>query len=141
MTVTKISGEKFHEVEFGTAPGTGTGYIIGMEPIAEFLRVDENEHAARLIGVKYSRHEAGDQRHEDSPPDEDVRITMLVEGEPWRQRVWHDGSHQSIELILNDPGAFIAWKPSVWHFWSSQGNSTMFTVSFRPCSKKEGNIL
>ena len=129
MAIVVVSGDRFDGVDFGTAPGTG--YIIGTTPISELLRVDEAEHSAALIGAKYYHHPAGDPGGAKRPPDALVRMTMLVSEGRWRQKLWWAESGHSLEVLLQEPGDFIAWVPGLWHSWYPELASTMLTVSFR----------
>lgn len=129
MTVAVVSGERFAGVDYGTAPGTG--YAIGTTPISELLRVDEAEHAAAMIGTKYYHHPVGDLGGSNRPPDALVRMTMLVSNGRWRQKVWSEDTGQSVEVLLQEPGDFIAWVPGLWHSWYPELASTMLTVSFK----------
>lgn len=129
MAVAIVSGSKFSGVDFGTAPGNS--YVIGAAPICEILRVDEDDHAASLIGVKYYHHQQGDPAGSNRPPDALVRMTMLVSQGLWRQRVWSTETGQSVEVLLQEPGDFIAWVPGLWHSWYPEKGSTMLTVNCR----------
>jgi hypothetical protein len=129
MAVVVVLGERFAGADFGTAPGRG--YVIGTTPISELLRVDEAEHAAALIGVKYYHHPADDPRGANRPPDPFVRMTMLVSRGRWRQKLWSVKSGDSVEVVLQEPGDFIAWGPDLWHSWYPELASTMLTVSYR----------
>lgn len=126
MGVAVLSGQRFPGVDFGSAPGAG--YIIGTTPITPLLLVDEWERAARLVGVKYYHHPAGDPGGADRRPDPYVRLTMLVSYGRWRQKVWSDAG-QAVEVLLHQPGDFIAWEPGLWHSWFPEADSTMLTVS------------
>jgi hypothetical protein len=101
MGVVVLAGERFEEVDFGSA--SGSGYVIGTTPISELLRVDEAEHAAAIIGMKSYHHPADDPGGAERPPDSYVRMTMLVSQGQWRQRVWSELG-QSVEVMLQKPG-------------------------------------
>jgi hypothetical protein len=128
MGIAILSGEKFDGVDFGSA--CGSGYVIGTTPISELLRVDEAEHAAVIIGMKYYHHPAGDPRGATRPPDSYTRMTMLVSQGRWRQSVWSE-SGNSVEVLLHRPGDFIAWIPGLWHSWFPEADSTMLTISLK----------
>jgi hypothetical protein len=129
MAVVVLSGDKFEGVDFGTAPGTA--YVIGTTPVSELLRVDEGDHAASLVGVKYYHHPADDSGGANRTPDGFVRATILVSPGRWRQRVWSAETGQSVEVVLQAPGDFIAWTPGLWHSWFPEKASTMLTISLR----------
>src|SRR5437867_4431819 len=107
MAITIISGAVFTGVEAHNAPGTGNGYVIGTTPVCEFLRVDEGDHAAGLIGLKYSHHSVTDPACLDRKAYDHVKMTMVVSGGPWRQWLWIPGTQQSVEFTLSGPGDFI----------------------------------
>src|SRR4051812_21001586 len=127
MSVLVIDGAKFEGVDFGTAPANG--YIIGMTPVSPLLRVNANEYRADLDGVKYFQHTAGDPRGENRAPDDLVRMTMLVGKGRWRQRVHSPKTSESVTVILQDHGDFIAWTPGLAHSWHPELDSTMLTVN------------
>jgi hypothetical protein len=135
MAVEVLSGDRFDGVDFGTA--RGKGYIIGTSPVSELLLVDlesKKGPLAEMYGVKYFHHNQGDMSDEARMPDPNARLTrmtMLVSQGRWRQRVWLREKNRSIELLLKEPGDFIAWGPDLWHSWYAESASTMLTVSFQ----------
>ena len=131
MPVTVTAGAKFGGVEFGTASGTGNGYVIGTTHIVELLRVDSQANRAHLIGFKYSHHELSDPPRGPRPPDQYVRITMLVAGASWHQRFWLADRRETVSLLLSESGDFVAWEPNIWHEWQPKGPATMVMISFR----------
>lgn len=135
MAVQIVAGEEFPGVQYGNA--NDQDYIIGSTPIVEILRVDDS-HPARLVGVKYSQHIVGDPRGMNRRPDNFVRVTMLIAGGPWRQRMWIPDEPRSVEFLLHEPGDFIAWEPGAAHSWSPMGEATMLTVSFERMAKNAG---
>jgi hypothetical protein len=137
MAVEVVSGEKFSGVDFGTAPGTG--YVIGSTPICELLRVDEGKHPAALLGMKYYHHPAGDLQGAVRPADLNHRMTMLVSQGRWRQKVWSERG-ESVEVLLNEPGDFIAWAPGLMHSWFPELASTMLTVNFKRKNAEEARV-
>jgi hypothetical protein len=151
MAVEILSGDEFPGVKYGTASGREREkkgddndrsgmYIVGCTPVIEMLRVDK-EWPASIIAVKYSHHELSDTLSEERGPDDDFRITMLVDGGPWHQRVWRQrpirsainqpGDNESITVLLMRPGDYIAWSPGLSHRWRPEGRTTMVTVSIR----------
>jgi hypothetical protein len=131
MAVSVISGTSVDGVEYGTAPGTGHGYVVGNTPALEMLRVDADEHPARLVGIKYSHHFPTDLPKGPRPVEkEQVRITMLVSGGPWQQTCWRSSGGSRITLLLQKPGDFIAWGPGIVHEWMPLGNASMLTIGF-----------
>ncbi len=131
MSVVEVAGTRFSGVEIGTASGAGNGYVIGTTPVVEMLRVDNSANRVYLVGVKYSHHRRDEPSRGEREPDEYVRITMLVDGGPWRQCLWKRDTPHMIEVTLNEPGDFVAWEPGVWHQWWPQGPASMVTISFQ----------
>src|SRR5947209_2087251 len=131
MAVEVVGGARFQGVEFGTAPGTDPGYVMGYTPLCDFLFVHEVTCPATLIGVKYYHHPAGDDRGRDRPADEMCALTMLVSEGRWRQRVWDEGTGESVEVILQGPGDYIAWRPGLKHCWYPEQASSMLTVRWK----------
>jgi|GEM_PF-2813278 len=127
MAITVVEGKLFNGVEVANAEDAKGGYFVGFSATVNFLCVDET-HPASLVGVKYSTHEVNDTAGP-RPPDGHVRVTMLVSGGPWRQRMWSEDTLASVELLLNSPGDFIAWTPGLLHQWWAQGPATMVTVT------------
>lgn len=105
-------------------------YIIGFTPVDPILFVDQHTPNADITGVKYSRHRSGDKRSDDASADDQTRVTILLEGGPWKQEMWTPTS-QRITYTLQRPGDFIAWEPGYCHTWEALGDATMLTVSFR----------
>jgi hypothetical protein len=128
MAVCIVAGKEIDGVIFDTATGREhNGYVAGSTPIHPMLLVDQ-QNPATLVGVKYSHHEA-DVGGGDREPDGYVRMTMLVQGGPWRQRLWRQNPEESVEVLLLEPGDLIAWEPGLYHSWTPLGSSTMLTVS------------
>ena len=128
--VTIVEGVEGNLVVVGSAGDPGQEWLIGFTPVVELLRVDDTEFPALLNGVKFSRHHPLDPVKGDRQPDEFTRVTMLVEGGPWRQRMWHPASGLDVTYQLNAPGDFVAWHPGPWHRWTPLGAATMITVNF-----------
>lgn len=129
MAVQIVIGGQFDGVACGTASGGGNGYVVGSTPVCDLLHVDK-DRPATLVGLKYFHHHAGHSL-DDRPADKDYRITMLVSPGRWRQKIWRENSGQSIEVILQAPGDFIAWAPGHLHSWCAESDSTMLTLTFR----------
>lgn len=132
MTVKIVSGTKFEGLNFGTASGSGSGYVVGSTPACDLLLVGgDKSPTAQLFGLKYFHHSAGHKSEGDRPADAFYRMTMLVSDGCWRQKLWKPGGHDLVEVILNQPGDFIAWAPGVLHSWQADVASTMLTLSFK----------
>ena len=131
MAVTIINGERFAGVEFSSVSDVSSnGYFLGETSKSSLLRVDQGQRSAKLAGVKYWEHKAFEPSGGERGPDHYVRVVMLVSGGPWRQRVWNNLTGESVEVRLNAPGDFMAWKPGMSHQWWPEGAATMVTVSF-----------
>ena len=136
MSVKVMSGARFEGVDFGTASGTGHGYVVGTTPVVPMLHVvpqgSLNTNPAELIGMKYSHHDRKATAGFRAPCDRDcVRITMLVAGGPWRQKLWIDQQHW-VDVRLSEPGDFVSWTTGVAHWWKCAGNrATMLTLTYR----------
>ena len=137
MTIEVIHGAVGPTVSAGSLEGHE--WLIGSTPITEILRVDETLNIAHLIGVKFSHHKPTDIPKGDRPQDELTRITMLVDGGPWEQRMWHPPSGLDVTFRLNSPGDYIAWQPGPLHRWTPIGTSIMLTVSYRKMPTIEEN--
>jgi len=132
MSVLVIDGSKFDGVEFGNAPGTDPGYVIGSTPLFELLRVDDKCHRADLYGLKYYHHVSGDQKRKRTKANKKYHaLTMLVSSGLWYQRVWDRDTRKSVAVLLREPGDFIAWKRGLEHSWHAIHASTMLTVRWR----------
>lgn len=132
LMVTIVDGSEFPGVHAGRAPGTGNGYVVGFTPVCELLRVDDEGCRAALVGLKYSHHSVTNTLVGPRPPTEDVKVTMLVGGGPWRQRVWREGTHEVVEYVLTELGDYVAWTQGLWHeWWPCAEATTMVTLSFR----------
>src|SRR5262249_43809662 len=94
------------------------------------LFVHQTELPASLYSMKYYHHKVGDQRGADRPAEDRFALTMLVSRGCWRQRIWSDSSGQSVEVLLQEPGDFIACGPALNHSWSPVQPSTMLTVKW-----------
>lgn len=132
MAIELIEGAKFEGVDFGTAPGTDPGYVIGFTPVSPLLFVDEGERSAKLIGVKFYHHAMGDNRGADRPADDKHAVTMLVSKGRWEQAVWNDKTGESVKVLLTEPGDYIVWRPGFRHSWFPHESSTMLTVRWKP---------
>ena len=132
MAAVVLSGERFSGVCYGTAPGTDPGHVIGFTPLNSepLLRVHETDHPALLYCAKYYHHEAGDPRGGDRPAENRFALTMLISQGCWRQRVWGDSPARSVEVLLAEPGDFIAWGPGLRHSWYPVQASTMLTIKW-----------
>lgn len=133
MAVVVLSGERFDGVAYGTAPGTGSGYVVGYLPHEgePRLRVHDAERPALLYGVKYYHRKAGGKRTDDKPEDGRFAVTMLICPGRWRQRVWSVPLARSIEVLRTEPGDYIVWDPGLEHDWSAVQDSTMLTVKWK----------
>jgi hypothetical protein len=139
VSVVILSGKPLNGVVYGTAAGTGDGYLMGPAALAEMLKVGNAGHQAVLLGVKYYHHQGGESRR--FVPDEsdrDYAVTILVDQGRWRQRLWSDLSGESMEVLLTAPGDYIAWPGAgLKHFWSAVEKSTMLTIRWRPLTAGE----
>ncbi len=100
----------------------GHEWVISSTPVTSILRVDETDHRAELVGVKYSNHYLDDNPKGNRKPDEYTRVTMLVSGGPWEQRMWNPRTRLNVTYRLN------AWQPGPYH---PRGQATLVTVTYR----------
>lgn len=128
MAIDVIHGKENNSVVAGSLGDHQ--WIIGTTPVSEMLRVDNSTNRAMLVGVKYSRHRPTDEPKGDVKPDVFTRVTMLVDGGPWEQRMWNPDEGLDVTYRLNAPGDYIAWQPGPFHRWNPIGNATMISVSY-----------
>ena len=68
MAIEVIDGKERNGVVAGSL--NGHEWVIGPSPVTSILRVDETDHRAELVGVKYSHHHLDDKPKGDREPDE-----------------------------------------------------------------------
>lgn len=136
----RVAGKPFPGVEAGTASGIGKAvHLVGFSPRRSSLRyVDERESPATLIGLKYSHHKPTDRSLGARDITPDRRLTVLISGGPWRQRVWREGAKDDVEYVLTKPGDYIAWDGGLRHQWWP-GDATMVTLTFRMTNASIGS--
>ena len=99
MAIEVIDAKEGNGVVAGSLDGHE--WVIGSTPVTSILRVDETDHRAELVGVKYSNHHLDDNPKGDRKPDEYTRVTMLVTGGPWEQRMWNPRTRLNVTYRLN----------------------------------------
>ena len=130
MAVQKISGPEIPGVSYGTAPGDGSGYVVGFSADCALLKIDSSNRPG-LEGLKFYHHPKGDVRKAAPEAEKFTRMTMLVSSGNWQQSLWLDG-HDPLVLRLTAPGDFIVWTKGVLHTWEAIENSTMLTLTYFP---------
>ena len=136
MAVFVLSGKLFDGVIHGTASGGGHGHVVCQEGIHELLTVNKRGFKAELIGFKYYHHNQGERRPEDRDEDADYALTMLVSRGRWQQKDWSEASKQSINVLLTEPGDYIAWSSKDKNYaWQAVKKSTVLTLRWRRKSK------
>jgi hypothetical protein len=119
----------FPGLDVGNAFDSPHDYFIGEQALSTLLkipaRVGDRPH---LTGVKFSKHSFGSTSGAREPT-EYRRVTVLVAGGPWRQRVWSDTVGSTAEFRLNNVGDFVAWERDLWHQWWAEADTTMLTVN------------
>ncbi len=108
-------------------------YIVGFPSadgkIKPTIEVAEKNTCVDIRSVKYSSHLKADKKAEKKPDDE-TRITILLNGGPWRQTMWLNGKDPLVYSLVN-PGDYISWEPGYFHSWEAEGDATLLTVSMQ----------
>lgn len=115
-------------------------YIVGYQ--SAILEVAKGNSGVAIRSVKYSFHKVTDKLRPDAPPDDETRITILLEGE-WEQHFWTKGDKSDLETFkLQKEGDYLLWPPGYYHTWKPLKNSTMLTVSlFQPKFVINGSLF
>lgn len=98
------------------------------------LETEKGNRCIAIRSVKYSTHVPSSKIRDDAPADPETRITILLQGGPWKQSMWlMDDKSDLQEFQLDKAGDFLLWQPGYMHNWQPLGNSTMLTISlFQP---------
>lgn len=107
-------------------------YIVGYAN--SLLETEKGNRCIAIRSVKYSTHVISDKARPDAQADTETRITILMQGGPWKQCMWlKDDKSDLQEFRLDKVGDFLLWQPGYMHNWQPLGNSTMLTISlFQP---------
>ncbi len=151
MAITQI-GKTSPRIKVGNSCSTKrvAGYSEAVMPVSEptelpigstaqeLLDLSSNTHICQLIGLAYSTHRAKSKAKLDIPEDAYDRITILVSGGPWTQRMWLVGEDVDTTLTLTESGDYIMWDPGFRHEWTppQDHDTVMLTLTIRKWPKQ-----